>query len=42
MPDEFIRVKEAEPDKTKIKSAIKSGEMIVGCRLVEKENIQIK
>lgn len=38
----YLRYKEPEPDKTSIKQAIKSGKNIPGCRLVEKQNIQIK
>ena len=40
--DEYLRYKEPELDKAKIKKAIKAGETVDGCRLVEKQNIQIK
>lgn len=39
---EYLRVKEPELDKAKIKKAIKAGEEVAGCSLVEKQNIQIK
>lgn len=43
IPAEMLRVKTIyEPDKTAIKSAIKSGREINGCMLVESQNIQIK
>lgn len=41
LPKEFLRIKE-EPDKTAITDYIKSGGIIEGCRIVEKDNIQIK
>ena len=41
LPLQFVKVKE-EYDKTKIKEALKSGEEIEGCRLVERNNINIK
>lgn len=41
IPEEFIKVKK-ELDKTAITGFIKNGGHIDGCRIVEKENIQIK
>lgn len=40
--DEYLRYKDPELDKTKIKKALKAGEEVKGCTLVEKQNIQIK
>lgn len=40
-PD-FLRYKEPELDKKKIKDAIKAGIEVKGCQLVERQNIQIK
>lgn len=43
LPEQYIRTKTTiEPDKTAIKDALKAGEIIEGCRLVEKNNISIK
>lgn len=43
LPEQYIRRKTViEPDKTAIKDALKAGEIIEGCRLVEKQNISIK
>lgn len=42
IPAEFLRYKEPEADKTKIKQAINGGTEISGCRLVENNNISIK
>lgn len=43
IPTEFMRKKvEYLPDKSKIKSALKAGESVAGCRLLTKQNIQIK
>lgn len=43
LPEQYIRTKTTiEPDKTAIKDALKAGEVIEGCRLVEKQSIQIK
>ena len=43
LPEQYIRCKTViEPDKTAIKDALKAGEIIEGCRLVEKNNINIK
>ena len=41
LTDEFTKVK-IEPDKTKIKEAIKAGVEIAGAKIVENQNIQIK
>ena len=41
LDDKFKRVK-VEADKTAIKQAIKSGEQVVGARLVENNNLQIR
>lgn len=41
LPKEFIRVKE-EADKMAIKDFISNGGTIDGCKIVEKNNIQIK
>lgn len=42
VPDDYLRYKDPELDKTKIKKAIKAGTKVEGCKLVEKRNIQIK
>lgn len=43
IPAEFLREKtEYEPDKDLIKAAIKDGVVVNGCRLVEKQNAQIR
>lgn len=43
IPAELLRVKTTyEPDKTAIKAALKEGNEIEGCRLVEKLNANIK
>ena len=43
LPLEFQRVKvSVEPDKTKLKDALKAGAEIPGVELVEKQNLQIK
>ena len=42
VPDEYLRYKEPELDKTKIKKAFKDGITVDGCTIVEKNNIQIK
>ena len=41
MPRELVKVT-YEPSKSLIKEAIEAGREITGCRLVEKENIQIR
>ena len=40
--DQYLRFKEPELDKAKIKKALKAGEEVKGCTLIEKQNIQIK
>ena len=43
LPAEWLRVKTTyEADKTAIKAAIKAGQEVEGCKLVEKLNAQIK
>lgn len=42
IPDEFLRFKEPEVNKTDLKKAIKGGLNIPGVQLVENQNIQIK
>lgn len=43
LPEQYIRTKTTvEPDKAAIKDALKAGEYIEGCRLVERNNISIK
>lgn len=42
LPEEYLRFKEPEADKTKIKQALKEGIKVLGCSLVENRNIQIK
>jgi hypothetical protein len=43
LPQIFKTIKVSEqPDKIKIKEAIKSGEDVIGCELVTVQNIQIK
>lgn len=41
LPGDFRRVK-VEADKARIKDALKAGAVVAGCRLVDKQNIQIK
>ena len=41
LDERFKRVK-VEPDKTAIKQAIKQGEQVIGARLVENNNLQIR
>ena len=41
LPSEFTRTK-IEPDKTAITDFIKAGGIVEGCRIVEKQNIQVK
>lgn len=40
--DEYLRYKEPELDKTKVKKDIKAGIDVDGCKLITKKNIQIK
>lgn len=43
LPEQYVRRKvTVEADKTAIKDALKAGEVIEGCRLVERNNISIK
>ena len=42
VPEEFLTYKEPVLDKTKVRKAINAGETVSGCRLVEKQNLQIK
>ena len=42
LPDAYLVIKDPQPNKTEIKRAIKAGIDIAGCRLVERQNIQIK
>lgn len=43
LPEEFVVVETTyKPDKTKIKNALKDGEIIEGCKLVDNNNINIK
>lgn len=42
LDDDYLKFKEPEPDKTKIKKALKDGICLEGAQLVESQNIQIK
>jgi hypothetical protein len=42
LDDDYLKFKEPEPDKTKIKKAIKDGVKLDGVQLIENYNIQIK
>lgn len=42
IPDDFLRYKEPEPDKKLIGEALKAGEIIPGCTLVESTSMIIK
>lgn len=42
IPDDFLRYKEPEPDKKLIGEALKAGEIIPGCTLVENVSMIIK
>ena len=42
IPDEFLRFKEPEVNKTDLKNAVKAGLAIEGVQIVEKQNIQIR
>lgn len=43
IPEDFVRVKvEREPDKKKIAAALKAGEKVAGCTLIQNSNMQIK
>ena len=40
--DEYLKYKDPEPDKAKIKAALKGGLPVPGCHLEERQNITIK
>jgi hypothetical protein len=43
LPKDLLRFKtSAEPNRTAIKALLKNGQQVVGCRLVESQNVQIK
>ena len=42
LDDDYLKFKDPEPDKTKIKKALKDGICLEGAQLVESQNIQIK
>lgn len=43
IPDEFMTIKtEKKPNKTAIAKFLKNGETVIGCELIEKQNLQIK
>ena len=42
IPEEFLKYKEPEVDKTGLKKALKSGTQFAGVALLERQNIQIK
>lgn len=42
IPPTYLKFKDPEPDKNAIKKAIKEGEIIPGCALVENNNMTIK
>lgn len=42
IPEDYLRYKDPEPDKTLIKQALKEGKTINGCELVKNTNIQIR
>ena len=42
VPNQYLKFKEAELDKTAVKKALKAGEEVPGCVLVERSNIVIK
>lgn len=42
IPDEFLRFKEPEVNKTELKKALKLGTQIAGVSIVKNQNIQIK
>jgi len=42
IPDEYLKFKEPEVNKTELKKALKSGLVIEGACIVENQNIQIK
>lgn len=42
IPDQYLKRRDPDPDKTAIKAALKAGEQITGAMLVTKNNLQIK
>ena len=40
--DEYLKYKDPEPDKAKIKAALKDGITVPGCHLEERQNITVK
>lgn len=43
LPDEFMTIKtDKKPNKVAIAKLLKNGETIIGCELIEKQNLQIK
>ena len=42
IPDEYLRFKEPEVNKTDLKKALKAGVQIAGVSIIENQNIQIK
>lgn len=42
VPNQYLKFKEAELDKTAVKKALQAGEEVPGCVLVERQNIVIK
>ena len=42
LPEEFLRYKEPEPDKTEIRKALIAGRDVPGCTLVDSVSMQIK
>ena len=42
LPDEYLKFKDPEPDKAKIKADLKMGKEIKGCQLVSRQTLQIK
>lgn len=42
IPEEFLRYKEPEVNKTELKKAIKDGLAVAGVQIIENQNIQIK
>lgn len=42
LPEDMLRYKDPEPDKSAIKSALALGKVVPGCSLVAKNNIQVK
>lgn len=42
LPSEYLKFKDPEPDKVKIKADLKAGKEIKGCQLVPRRTLQIK